>query len=65
MARRHCKSEQIIHMLREAEIKLAGGNTTGEVCRVLGQPRSTPRYSVIKAGTLTTSVWNASGVARA
>ena len=36
MGRRHIKPEQIIHMLREAEIKLAGGQTMGEVCRELG-----------------------------
>jgi hypothetical protein len=36
LGRRHFKPEQIIHMLREAEIKLAGGKTTGEVCRELG-----------------------------
>ncbi len=36
MGRRHFKPEQIIHMLREAEIKLAGGKTTGEVCRAPG-----------------------------
>ena len=36
MARKRYKPEQIIHMLREAEIKLAGGKTTGEVCRELG-----------------------------
>ncbi len=36
MGRRHFKPEQIIHMLREAEIKLAGGKRTGEVCRELG-----------------------------
>ncbi len=36
MARRHFKPEQIIHMLREAEIKLAGGKKIGEVCRELG-----------------------------
>jgi transposase-like protein len=36
MGRRQYKPEQIIHMLREAEIKLAGGQTTGEVCRGLG-----------------------------
>jgi transposase-like protein len=36
MGRRHFKPEQIIHMLREAEIKLADGETTGEVCRELG-----------------------------
>jgi hypothetical protein len=31
--RRHFKPEQVIHMLQEAEIKLASGKTTGEVCR--------------------------------
>ena len=36
MGRTHFKPEQIIRMLREAEIKLAGGKTTGEVCRELG-----------------------------
>jgi transposase-like protein len=36
MARKRYTPEQIIHMLREAEIKLAGGKTTGEVCRELG-----------------------------
>jgi putative transposase len=36
MGRRHFKPEQIIHMLREAEIKLARGKATGEVCRELG-----------------------------
>jgi putative transposase len=36
MGRRHFKPEQIIHMLREAEIKLAGGKTIDEVCRELG-----------------------------
>ena len=36
MARKRYQPEQIIHMLREAEIKLAGGKTTGEVCRELG-----------------------------
>ena len=35
MGRKHFKPEQIIHMLREAEIKLAGGKTIGEVCREL------------------------------
>jgi hypothetical protein len=38
MGRRHFKPEQIIHMLREAEIKLAGGKTTDEVCRELESP---------------------------
>ncbi len=36
MGRRHFKPEQVIHMLREAEIKLAGGKKIGEVCRELG-----------------------------
>ena len=36
MGRRHFKPEQIINMLREAEIKLAGGKKIGEVCRELG-----------------------------
>ena len=35
MGRKHYKPEQIIHMLREAEIKLAGGKKIGEVCREL------------------------------
>jgi hypothetical protein len=34
--RRHFNPEQIVHMLRESEIKLDGGKTTGEVCRELG-----------------------------
>jgi transposase-like protein len=36
MGRRHFNPGQIIHMLREAEIKLDGDKTTGEVCRELG-----------------------------
>ncbi len=36
MGRRHFKPEQIIHMLREAEIKFASGKKIGEVCRELG-----------------------------
>jgi hypothetical protein len=36
MRRRHFKPERVIHMLEEADIKLAGGKTTGEVCRELG-----------------------------
>ena len=35
MGRKHFKPEQIIHMLREAEIKLAVGKKIGEVCREL------------------------------
>jgi len=41
MARRHFKPEQIIHMLREVEIKLAGGKKIGEVCRELGVVKQT------------------------
>ncbi len=37
MGWRHFKPEQIIHMLHEAEIKLAGGKKIGEVCRELGR----------------------------
>jgi hypothetical protein len=37
MGRRRIKPEQIIHMLRETEIKLASGKSTGEVCRDLGR----------------------------
>jgi hypothetical protein len=36
MGRRRFKSEQIIHMLREAETKLTGGKTTGEFHCELG-----------------------------
>lgn len=36
MARKRFKPEQIIHMLREAEIKVASGSAVGEVCRSLG-----------------------------
>ena len=36
MGRRHFEPEQMINMLREAEIKLAVGKTTSEVCRKPG-----------------------------
>ena len=36
MGRRHSKPRQTTHMLREAEIRLAGGKTRGQVCRELG-----------------------------
>ena len=36
MARKGFKPEQIIHMLSEAEIRLAGGSTVGKVCRAMG-----------------------------
>jgi len=35
MARKRFAAEQIIHKLREAEVELARGQTTGEVCRKL------------------------------
>ena len=35
MGRRHFKPEQLIHMLREAEIKLAGSKKIGSICRCL------------------------------
>ncbi len=36
MAIKRYSSEQIIGMLRQAEIELAAGRTTGKVCRSLG-----------------------------
>jgi hypothetical protein len=36
MARKGFKPEQIIHMLRQAEVRLAGGSIAGEVCKALG-----------------------------
>jgi putative transposase len=36
MPRKRCTGEQIIVHLREAEVELARGQTTGEVCRKLG-----------------------------
>lgn len=35
MARKGFKPDQITHMLREAEAKLAGGSTVGEACQSL------------------------------
>ena len=35
MARKRFSAEQIIHKLREAEVELARGLSTGEVCRKL------------------------------
>ena len=52
MARKGFKPEQIIHMLREAEVRLAGGSTVGEVCRALGV--SEQSYST--AGARSTAV---------
>ena len=36
MSRKRYKPEQIINMLREAEVALSGGQTVSEVCRSLG-----------------------------
>jgi putative transposase len=36
MSKKRYKPEQIIGMLREAEVALAQGATTGQVCRTLG-----------------------------
>jgi len=41
MPRKRHSSEEIIHKLREAEIALAKGNTTGEVVRQLGVTEQT------------------------
>ena len=36
MSRKRYTPEQIISMLREAEVVLSQGQTVGQVCRVLG-----------------------------
>ena len=36
MSRKRYTPEQIISMLREAEVALSQGQTVGQVCRVLG-----------------------------
>ena len=36
MSRKHYTPEQILSMLREAEVALSQGQTVGQVCRVLG-----------------------------
>lgn len=36
MRRKRYKPEQIIYVLREAEVGLSGGQTAGEICRSLG-----------------------------
>ena len=38
MSRKHYTPEQIISMLREAEVALSQGQTVGQVCRTLGLP---------------------------
>ena len=41
MGRKRYEAEQIIGKLREAEVELARGKTTGEVCRQLGVSEQT------------------------
>lgn len=36
MSRKRYTSEQIIGILREAEVKLSGGKTVGQICREIG-----------------------------
>ena len=36
MSRKRYTPEQILNMLREAEVALSKGQTIGQVCRVLG-----------------------------
>ena len=36
MAKKHHTPEQIIHLLRQAEVELAGGQPLAQVCRKLG-----------------------------
>ncbi len=44
MSRKRHKPEQIINLLREAEVGLSQGGTVGEICRSLGisEPNSEP-----------------------
>jgi transposase-like protein len=39
--RKHHTPEQIIHLLRQAEVELAGGQTVPQVCRKLGVTEQT------------------------
>ena len=50
MARKRFKSEQIIHMLREAVRHVSAAMSVSErrACRVLGQPRSTQRRVLVQ-----------------
>ncbi len=41
MARKRYRTEQIISMLREAEVELSNGMTTPEVCKKLGIAENT------------------------
>ena len=41
MPRKRYRAEEIIHKLREAEVALAQGNSTAEVCKKLGVAEQT------------------------
>ena len=41
MAKKHRTPEQIIHLLRQAEVELAGGQPVAQVCRKLGVTEQT------------------------
>src|SRR5262249_7335085 len=41
MAKEHHTPEQIIHLLRQAEVELAGGQPVPQVCRTLGVSEQT------------------------
>ena len=41
MAKKHRTPEQIIHLLRQAEVELAGGQPLAQVCRKLGVSEQT------------------------
>jgi putative transposase len=41
MAKKHHTPEQIIHLLRQAEVELAGGQPVPQVCRKLGVSEQT------------------------
>ena len=44
MSRKRYTSEQIIIMLREAEVALAQGQSVGQACRTLGVPEQSVRH---------------------
>jgi transposase-like protein len=41
MPHKRYKPEEIIHKLREAEVELSKGHTTGQICRKLGVTQQT------------------------
>lgn len=47
--KRHFKPEQIIHMLREAEIKLAGGMQVSQVRKLMALERENARLKKLVA----------------